>query len=126
MSALPTHVRLIEVGPRDGLQNEPLFVPTQTKIEFIDLLSQTGLSIIESGSFVSAHAIPQLADSERVFQTIKKSANISYPVLVPNLQGLERALSVNAKHIALFASASETFSQKNIVEHGRHTDSNTK
>lgn len=114
MKPLPKNVTIIEVGPRDGLQNEPLFVPTKTKVEFINLLSQTGLSTIESGSFVSAKSIPQLADSDQVYKSINKDPNISYPVLVPNIKGLERALSVDAKYIALFASASETFSQKNI------------
>ena len=114
MSALPKKVTIIEVGPRDGLQNESLFVPTQIKIELINLLSITGLQIIESGSFVSAKAIPQLADSELVINGINRASHISYPVLVPNLQGLERAISANVDHIALFASASESFSQKNI------------
>lgn len=114
MSALPKKVTIIEVGPRDGLQNESLFVPTQIKIELINLLSITGLQIIESGSFVSAKAIPQLADSELVINGINRASHISYPALVPNLQGLERAISANVDHIALFASASESFSQKNI------------
>jgi hydroxymethylglutaryl-CoA lyase len=114
MNSFPKQVSIIEVGPRDGLQNEPLFVPTSVKIEFINLLSKTGLASIESGSFVSAKAIPQLADTEQVFSEIDKSPNISYPLLVPNEQGLERALSVNAKNIALFTSASEAFSLKNI------------
>ena len=111
---LPKEVSIIEVGPRDGLQNEPFFVPTEVKIKFINLLSQTGLSVIESGSFVSGKAIPQLADTEMVYNLIDKKESVSYPLLVPNLIGLERALSVNAKYIALFASASETFSHKNI------------
>lgn len=110
----PKEVSIIEVGPRDGLQNEPFFVPTEVKIKFINLLSQTGLSVIESGSFVSGKAIPQLADTEMVYNLIDKKESVSYPLLVPNLIGLERALSVNAKYIALFASASETFSHKNI------------
>lgn len=114
MSIMPDKVTLIEVGPRDGLQNESHFVPTQTKIEFINLLSQTGLSVIESGSFVSAKTIPQLADSEMVMAGINQVDDITYPVLVPNVQGLERAISVHANHIALFVSASETFSKKNI------------
>lgn len=114
MENLPTKVTIVEVGPRDGLQNETLFVQTQTKIEFINLLSKTGLEVIESGSFVSSKAIPQLADTEQVLKGIEKSPNIAYPVLVPNVKGLESALKVDAKHIALFASASEAFSQKNI------------
>lgn len=111
---LPKQVNIVEVGPRDGLQNEAVFVPTQTKIELINLLSKTGLKTIESGSFVSPKAIPQLADSELVFQAIDKFDDIDLPVLVPNIKGLERAISVGVNSIALFASASESFSQKNI------------
>jgi hydroxymethylglutaryl-CoA lyase len=114
IQSLPKQVNIVEVGPRDGLQNEAVFVPTPIKIELINLLSKTGLKTIECGSFVSPKAIPQLADSELVFQTIDKYGDIDLPVLVPNLKGLERAVSVGVKSIALFASASESFSQKNI------------
>ena len=114
MNKLPDQVHIVEVGPRDGLQNEPHFLPTEIKVEFINLLSNTGLKVIESGSFVSPKAIPQLADSEYVYNQINRVPNISYPALVPNLKGLERALNAEVKEIALFASASESFSQKNI------------
>lgn len=110
----PTSVILHEVGPRDGLQNEPLFVPTETKVELINMLSQTGLQHIEATSFVSPEAIPQLADSEDVYRHIKKNPSVHYTVLVPNLKGLMRAEQVNVKRIAVFASASEQFSQRNI------------
>ena len=114
MKILPKKVKIIEVGPRDGLQNEAIFVPTSTKIEFINLLSLTGLTVIESGSFVSARAIPQLADSAEVFSKINRLENISYPALVPNVKGLERALSADVNHIAIFTSVSNSFAQKNI------------
>lgn len=112
--SLPSRVKIVEVGPRDGLQNEPLTIPTEQKIEFIDRLSNTGLSAIEVTSFVSPKWIPQLADSIDVFNGIKKNPDISYSTLVPNLTGLERAIEVGAKEIAIFGAASETFSQKNI------------
>ncbi len=112
--SLPRHVKIVEVGPRDGLQNESLTIPTENKIEFIDKLSDTGLSAIEVTSFVSPKWIPQLADSADVFNSIKKNPKISYSSLVPNLKGLERAIEVGAKEIAIFGAASETFSQKNI------------
>lgn len=113
-NSFPKEATIIEVGPRDGLQNEPLFVPTDIKVEFINLLSQTGLRYIESGSFVSPKAIPQLADSENVLQRIQRHAGIHYPVLVPNTIGLSRALAAGATQIAIFGSASETFSKRNI------------
>jgi hydroxymethylglutaryl-CoA lyase len=112
--SLPSRVKIVEVGPRDGLQNEALTIPTEQKIEFIDQLSNTGLSAIEVTSFVSPKWIPQLADSIDVFNGIKKNPDISYSTLVPNLTGLERAIEVGAKEIAIFGAASETFSQKNI------------
>lgn len=107
-------IKIVEVSPRDGLQNEPEFVPTQTKIEFINLLTDVGLSTIEVTSFVSPQWIPQLADSAEVYQKIKKAAQVSYPVLVPNLRGLEAALAVGVKEIAVFTAASESFTHKNI------------
>lgn len=111
---LPKHVKIVEVGPRDGLQNEPKNLPVSLKIEFINRLSETGLSVIEAGSFVSPKWIPQMADSDQVLQGITKKPGINYPVLVPNLKGFEAALAAGAKEIAIFAAASETFSQKNI------------
>jgi hydroxymethylglutaryl-CoA lyase len=110
----PQHVRIIEVGPRDGLQNESSFVPTKHKIELINLLSQTGLSYIEVTSFVSAKAIPQLGDHEKVFQAINKLPSIHYSVLVPNEQGMRKALEAGVREIAVFTAASELFNQHNI------------
>ena len=110
---LPKSVKIVEVGPRDGLQNEPHPVPVDVKVEFINKLSQTGLKNIEATSFVSPKWIPQLQDAEEVFNKIDKHQNISYPVLVPNEQGLERAIESGVKDIAVFTAASESFSQKN-------------
>lgn len=107
-------ITLIEVGPRDGLQNEPAFVPTPIKIEFINLLSQTGLSRIEVTSFVSSKAIPQLADNQAVFKAINQSKSIDYSALVPNEQGMNAAIESGVKHIAVFTAASEQFNQHNI------------
>lgn len=112
--SLPDKVKIVEVGPRDGLQNESVFVPTPVKIEFINYLSQTGLKYIEAGSFVSKARIPQLADGEEVFAGIERDAGIDYSALVPNVKGLERAAASHVSSIAIFASASESFSQKNI------------
>lgn len=111
---MPKEVKLVEVGPRDGLQNEPVFVPTELKIALINKLSQTGLKYIEASSFVAPNKIPQLADGEQVFSDITRKPDIHYSALVPNNKGLERALSANVKSIAVFGSASESFSQKNI------------
>lgn len=107
-------ITLIEVGPRDGLQNEPTFVPTPIKIEFINRLSQTGLSHIEATSFVSSKAIPQLADNQTVFKTINKANSIEYSALVPNEQGMTAAIEAGVQHIAIFTAASEQFNQHNI------------
>jgi hydroxymethylglutaryl-CoA lyase len=111
---LPKRVKLVEVGPRDGLQNESVTVPTAIKIAFIDQLSATGLSVIEATSFVSPKWIPQLADHTQVLEGIQRKPSVHYPVLVPNMQGYTAALAAGAKEIAIFAAASETFSQKNI------------
>lgn len=108
-----THVTIVEVGPRDGLQNEKKLLPAAVKIELIDRLSATGLKIIEATSFVSPKWVPQLADAADVFTAIKKAAGVTYPVLVPNEQGYLRAREVNVREIAIFTAASETFSQKN-------------
>lgn len=107
-------VRLVEVGPRDGLQNEKTIIPTATKIELIDRLSASGLRCIEATSFVSPKWIPQLADAAEVYSGVHKRKGVSYPVLVPNLQGYQRARAVGVDHIAMFAAASEAFSQRNI------------
>lgn len=111
---MPKHVTIIEVGPRDGLQNEPTFVPTTKKIELINLLSESGLQHIEITSFVSAKAIPQLADNTLVYQAIEKKPGVKFSALVPNEQGMQQALTTNIKNIALFTAASESFNQRNI------------
>jgi len=108
------HVRLVEVGPRDGLQNEAAPVPLETKVALIDRLSETGLAAIEAGAFVSPKWVPQMADSAEVFRRIKQKAGVSYPVLVPNTKGLELALAAGVQEIAVFGAASESFSQRNI------------
>ncbi|EOV6280824.1 hydroxymethylglutaryl-CoA lyase [Vibrio parahaemolyticus] len=110
---LPTNVTIVEVGPRDGLQNESP-VSTRTKIRLIDLLSDTGLSHIEAGSFVSPKWVPQMADSKEVMQNITRRASVTYSALTPNLQGLEQALDTGANQVAIFTSASEGFCQHNI------------
>ena len=114
MSGLPSSVRIVEVGARDGLQNEKTIVPTAVKIELIDRLSATGLRTIEATSFVSPKWVPQLADAAEVFAAIAKKPGVAYPVLVPNLQGYERARAVGATEIAVFTAASEAFNRKNI------------
>lgn len=110
----PKQVTIIEVGPRDGLQNESAFVSTSQKVELINLLSQSGLSQIEVTSFVSEKAIPQLADNEQVFSSIEKVPGVSYSALVPNEKGMLKALNVGTKEIAVFTAASESFNQRNI------------
>ncbi|KTC81456.1 hydroxymethylglutaryl-CoA lyase [Legionella brunensis] len=110
----PKKVTIVEVGPRDGLQNESSFVPTETKIELVNLLSQSGLQNIEVTSFVSAKAIPQLADNEAVFLSIDKPPSFHFSALVPNERGMQKALEVGVKEIAVFTAASESFNQRNI------------
>lgn len=104
----------MEVGPRDGLQNEPKILPTDVKIALIDQLSETGLETIEATSFVSPKWVPQMSDNTQVLQGIRKSPGISYPVLTPNLKGFESALKAGAKEVAVFGTASDAFSQKNV------------
>lgn len=111
--SLPQQVKVVEVGPRDGLQNEATPVPTDVKIEFIDRLSDTGLPVIEATSFVSPKWVPQLADGAEVFQRIKKKPGVIYPVLVPNKKGLEAAIAAGVSEIAVFSTPSEQFSLKN-------------
>ncbi|MCU0621646.1 MAG: hydroxymethylglutaryl-CoA lyase [Gemmatimonadales bacterium] len=106
-------IRLVEVGPRDGLQNEAAFVPTDRKVAFVDALSQSGLGDIEVSSFVSPRWVPQLADAEEVFRRIARAPGVRYWALVPNLQGLERATLARADGVAVFTAASETFSRRN-------------
>lgn len=110
----PQHVTIIEVGPRDGLQNESVFVDTHHKIELINLLSLSGLEYIEVTSFVSAKSIPQLADNEQVFKAINKSPAIHYSALVPNERGMIAAIETGVRDIAVFTAASELFNQRNI------------
>ncbi|MGH8062494.1 MAG: hydroxymethylglutaryl-CoA lyase [Pseudoxanthomonas sp.] len=107
-------VRIVEVGPRDGLQNEKTIIATADKIELIDRLSRTGLRSIEATSFVSPKWIPQLADAAEVFSAIERKPGVSYPVLVPNEKGYERAREVGAREVAVFTAASEAFNRKNI------------
>jgi hydroxymethylglutaryl-CoA lyase len=114
MAGYPQQVHIVEVGPRDGLQNEPGEIDVSTKIEFINRLSRTGLRSIEVTSFVSPGSVPQLADAERVWQGIERRQGVEYPVLVPNMKGLERALEVGVGQVAVFGSVSETFSRHNI------------
>ncbi|HSH43772.1 MAG TPA: hydroxymethylglutaryl-CoA lyase [Arenicellales bacterium] len=114
MLTLPESVRMFEVGPRDGLQNEPLTIPTETKIELIDLLSDTGLRTIEVGSFVSPKWVPQMSDTEAVLAGIHRKPGIVYPVLTPNMKGFEAAVKAGAREVAVFGAASEGFSKKNI------------
>lgn len=114
MSVHPTQVRLVEVGARDGLQNEKAIIPAEAKIELIDRLSATGLRTIEATSFVSPKWVPQLADAAEVYAGIDKREGVAYPVLVPNIKGYERAREVGVTEIAVFGAASEAFSMKNI------------
>ena len=107
-------VRITEVGPRDGLQNETAAVPTEKKIAFINALSRTGVAEIEAGAFVSPKAVPQMADSDDVFRKIERMPGVAYSALVPNERGLERARAVGVQKIGLFTAASETFTQRNI------------
>jgi hydroxymethylglutaryl-CoA lyase len=107
-------VRIVEVGPRDGLQHEPTILPTERKVAWINALSRTGVAEIEAGSFVSPKAVPQLADTDDVFRKIARRPGMTYSALVPNARGLERALAVDVRKIAVFTAASETFTQRNI------------
>jgi hydroxymethylglutaryl-CoA lyase len=111
---LPLQVKLVEVGARDGLQNEPVIIDSADKIALINRLSAAGLTTIEVSSFVSPQRVPQMADAADVLSGIKRLFDVSYPVLVPNLKGLEAALSAGAEEIAVFVAASETFSERNI------------
>ncbi len=112
--SLPERVTIVEVGPRDGLQNEPETVPTEVKIGFIDRLSRTGLQVIEATSFVHPKWVPQLADGAEVLAGITRQPDVRYPVLVPNERGLERALEAGVTEVAVFAAASEAFSERNL------------
>jgi isopropylmalate/homocitrate/citramalate synthase len=113
-AALPRAVRIVEVGPRDGLQNEKALVPTEQKIQFIQMLADAGLPVVEATSFVSPRAIPQLSDASAVMTGLKRLPTTAYPVLVPNLKGMERALAAGVRSIAVFTAASESFTRHNI------------
>ena len=111
---LPKSVKMVEVGPRDGLQNEAKTVPAAVKIELVNRLSEAGLKAVEAGAFVSPKWVPQMADSAEVLAGIARRPGVSYPVLVPNMKGFEAAVAAKVEEIAIFGAASETFSQKNI------------
>ncbi|RMO72553.1 hypothetical protein ALQ35_05407 [Pseudomonas fluorescens] len=112
--SLPSHVRLVEVGPRDGLQNEAQPISVADKVQLVDALSAAGLSYIEVGSFVSPKWVPQMAGSAEVFAQIQRKPGVTYGALAPNLRGFEDALAAGVKEVAVFAAASEAFSQRNI------------
>ncbi|EME57571.1 hydroxymethylglutaryl-CoA lyase [Amycolatopsis decaplanina] len=113
-AALPERVTIWEVGPRDGLQNEKSIVPVEVKLEFLGKLADSGLTTLEATSFVSPKWVPQLADAEQLLAGLDKREGVRYPVLVPNERGLDRALEAGVSHIAIFASATETFAKKNL------------
>jgi hydroxymethylglutaryl-CoA lyase len=114
MGSLPRRVRIVEVGPRDGLQNEKGEVPTAVKLELIERLADAGLQAVEATAFVSPKWIPQMADHTEVLERIRRKPGVSYPVLTPNLKGFEAARAAGATEVAVFGAASETFSKKNI------------
>jgi isopropylmalate/homocitrate/citramalate synthase len=114
LSGLPKRVRVVEVGPRDGLQNEASDVPARAKIELIEHLAAAGLDTVESGAFVHPKAVPRMADTAEVLAGIHRREGVRYPVLVPNQRGLERALEAGVKEIAVFTAASDAFNQRNI------------
>ncbi|KAA0943803.1 MULTISPECIES: hydroxymethylglutaryl-CoA lyase [unclassified Pseudomonas] len=112
--SLPSHVRLVEVGPRDGLQNEAQPISVDDKVRLVDALSAAGLGYIEVGSFVSPKWVPQMAGSSEVFARIQRKPGVTYGALAPNLRGFEDAMAAGVKEVAVFAAASEAFSQRNI------------
>jgi isopropylmalate/homocitrate/citramalate synthase len=112
--ALPKSVEVVEVGPRDGLQNEPQSLPAAVKVALIGKLAEAGCRIIEAGAFVSPKWVPQMADTAEVLAALPRRPGLRYPVLVPNMKGLERALESGVEEIAVFGAASEAFSQRNI------------
>ncbi|MGZ8867632.1 MAG: hydroxymethylglutaryl-CoA lyase [Thermoanaerobaculia bacterium] len=107
-------VKVVEVGPRDGLQNEKVTIPTQAKIDYITALGDAGLRVIEAGAFVHPKWVPQMADTAEVYRNIPKDPGMEYPVLVPNMKGLERAIETGVTSIAIFTAASESFNKRNI------------
>ncbi|MGD9507411.1 MAG: hydroxymethylglutaryl-CoA lyase [Geminicoccaceae bacterium] len=113
-AAVPPEVTIVEVGPRDGLQNEAVPVSVADKVALVEALAEAGLPVVEAGAFVSPKWVPQMAGSEKVLRSVRRRPGVRYPVLVPNLKGLEAALEAGAEEIAVFGAASETFSQRNI------------
>lgn len=113
-SGLPSRIQIVEVGPRDGLQNEKSAVPTADKLQFIDRLGAAGLTVIEATSFVAPTWVPNLADADEVFRAVPRRPGVRYPVLVPNLAGFERAVAAGADDIAVFGSVTDTFAIKNL------------
>jgi hydroxymethylglutaryl-CoA lyase len=111
----PTQVRIVEVGPRDGLQNEPALISTSTKVQYVDLLSRAGFQWIEVTSFVHPKAVPQMADADQVYTAIRKAPGVRYTALVPNPRGLDRAITAGVSDAALFVAATESFSRANIT-----------
>ena len=109
----PERVKMVEVGPRDGLQNEPVGVPAEVKVALIDRLSDAGFQVVEAGSFVSPKWVPQMADTAEVMARIRRKPGVAYPVLVPNMKGLEAAIAAKATEVAGFAAATEAFSKRN-------------
>ncbi len=114
MNGLPRQVKIVDVGPRDGLQNEPQSVPTAVKIELIERLAEAGIPVVEATAFVSPKWVPQMADHAEVMRGLARKPGVNYPVLVPNMQGFEAAVGAGAEEVAVFGAASETFSKKNI------------
>lgn len=113
VGTFPKQVKIVEVGPRDGLQNEKNIVPTQVKIRLIDMLSEAGLPVVEATSFVSPKWVPQMSDNAEVLQGIQKFPGINYPVLTPNFKGYQAAVAAGAKEVSVFGAASELFTKKN-------------
>ena len=114
LADLPRAVRVVEVGPRDGLQNEKALIPTEQKVQFINMLAEAGFPVVEATSFVSPRAIPQLSDASAVMAGLTRLPSTSFPVLVPNLKGMERALAAGVRAVAVFTAASESFTRHNI------------
>ena len=114
MKILVDSVNIVEVGPRDGLQNEKVTIPTDVKVAYITALGDAGLRVIEAGAFVSPKWVPQMADSAAVYAEIPKDPGVEYPVLVPNMRGLERAIEAGVKSVSIFTAASDTFNRRNI------------
>src|SRR5438067_8117555 len=114
MKILVDSAKIVEVGPRDGLQNEKVTIPTEAKVDYVTALADAGLKVIEAGAFVSPKWVPQMADTADVFRDIPKDPGVEFPVLVPNMRGLDRAIDAGVKSIAIFTAASDTFNQRNI------------